>query len=182
MKRNAAVGRSRRVAGDRRRMGARRGRCAVGRCADGRRAANVDPLRTARRAAVQAWLEADGDAADRLHRYLEARVLNASAETPPPAIVVRAWIGTNGAVTRVEFASLGNPDADATLRQLLTAGPLAEPPPPDMLQPLRVRLRLAPNPDAAAAARFGGAPDVRARARTWFDIVITYDVIALAGR
>ncbi|MGK8196798.1 hypothetical protein [Burkholderia cepacia] len=29
---------------------------------------------------------------------------------------------------------------------------LAELPPPDMLQPLRVRLRLAPNPDAAAAA------------------------------
>ncbi|WP_446901466.1 YbaB/EbfC family DNA-binding protein [Burkholderia sp. YIM B11467] len=100
----------------------------------------------------QAWLEADGDAADRLHRYLETRVLNASADAPPPAIVVRAWIGANGAVTRVEFASLGDADADATLRQLLTAGPLAEPPPPDMLQPLRVRLRLAPNPDAAAAA------------------------------
>jgi hypothetical protein len=100
----------------------------------------------------QTWLEADGDAADRLHRHLEARVLNAGADAPPPAIVVRAWIGTNGAVTRVEFASLGDTDADATLRQLLTAGPLAEPPPPDMLQPLRVRLRLAPNPDAAAAA------------------------------
>ncbi|MBN3775431.1 YbaB/EbfC family DNA-binding protein, partial [Burkholderia sp. Se-20378] len=40
----------------------------------------------------QTWLEADGDAADRLHRYLEARVLNASAAAPPPAIVVRAWI------------------------------------------------------------------------------------------
>ncbi len=75
------------------------------------------------------------------------------AGAPPPAIVVRAWIGANGAVTRVEFASLGDPGADATLRQLLTAGgPLAEPPPPDMLQPLRVRLRLAPNPDVAAAA------------------------------
>ncbi|WP_321918958.1 hypothetical protein [Burkholderia cepacia] len=83
-------------------------------------------------------------------------MLNASAAAPLPAIVVRAWIGPNGAVTRVEFASLGDPDADATLWQLLTAGPLAEPPPPDMLQPLRVRvrvrLRLAPNPDAAAAA------------------------------
>ncbi|MBN3785261.1 YbaB/EbfC family DNA-binding protein, partial [Burkholderia sp. Ac-20345] len=70
----------------------------------------------------QTWLEGDGDAADRLHQYLEARVLNASADAPPPAIVVRAWIGANGAVTRVEFASLGDPGADATLRQLLTAG------------------------------------------------------------
>ncbi|WP_244105334.1 hypothetical protein [Burkholderia cepacia] len=85
-------------------------------------------------------------------------MLNASAAAPPPAIVVRAWIGPNGAVTRVDFASLGDPDADATLRQLLTAGPLAEPPPPDMLQPLRVRLRLAPNPDAAAAAIGIGRP------------------------
>ncbi|WP_414134977.1 YbaB/EbfC family DNA-binding protein [Burkholderia territorii] len=100
----------------------------------------------------QAWLEADGDAADRLHRYLEERVLNARADAPPPAIVVRAWIGANGAVTRVEFASLGSADADATLRQLLTASPLTEAPPPDMLQPLRVRLRLMPNPGAAANA------------------------------
>ncbi|WP_414136397.1 YbaB/EbfC family DNA-binding protein [Burkholderia territorii] len=100
----------------------------------------------------QAWLEADGDAADRLHRYLEERVLNARADAPPPAIVVRAWIGANGAVTRVEFASLGSADADATLRQLLTASPLTEAPPPDLLQPLRVRLRLMPNPGAAANA------------------------------
>src|SRR5689334_6227530 len=47
----------------------------------------------------QGWLEADGDAADRLHRSLEARVLNARADSPPPALVVRAWIGANGAVT-----------------------------------------------------------------------------------
>ncbi|WP_309138226.1 hypothetical protein [Burkholderia pyrrocinia] len=79
------------------------------------------------------------------------------AGAPPPAIVVRAWIGANGAVARVEFASPGDPDADATLRQLLTAGgPLAEPP-PDMLQPLRVRMRLAPNPDAAAVAAASAA-------------------------
>ncbi|WP_366918998.1 hypothetical protein [Burkholderia cepacia] len=49
-------------------------------------------------------------------------MLNAIAAAPLPAIVVRAWIGPNGAVTRVEFASLGDPDADATLPQLLTVG------------------------------------------------------------
>lgn len=55
-------------------------------------------------------------------------------------------------VTRVECVSLGDPGADATLRQLLMTGPLAEPR-PDMPQPLRVRPRLAPNPDTLAAAR-----------------------------
>ncbi|WP_260430501.1 hypothetical protein [Burkholderia cepacia] len=111
-------------------------------------------------------------------------MLNASAAAPLPAIVVRAWIGPNGAVTRVEFASLGDPDADATLRQLLTAGPLAELPPPDMLQPLRLRLRLAPNPDAPLPRRHRppACRDARAGMRAWPDIVITYDVIASAGR
>ncbi|AGK49131.1 hypothetical protein BTI_1865 [Burkholderia thailandensis MSMB121] len=96
----------------------------------------------------RARLEAEGEAADRLHRYLAARVANAGADAPMQSIVVRAWMDANGAVTRVEFASLGDPDADATLRQLLTATPLAEPPPPDMPQPLRVRLRFAPNPES----------------------------------
>jgi hypothetical protein len=100
----------------------------------------------------EAWLEADNDAADQLHRYLEDRILNAKADAPPPAIVIRAWIGASGSVTRVEFDSLGDAKADATLTQLLTEHPMSESPPPDMLQPLRVRLRLAPNPDAAVEA------------------------------
>lgn len=104
----------------------------------------------------QGWLEVDGDAADSLHAYLEDRVVHATADAPPPAIVVRAWIGADGTVTRVEFDTLGNASADAALRKLLTAaGPLTEPPPPDMRQPLRVRLRLTPNPDAEGAAKPG---------------------------
>lgn len=105
----------------------------------------------------QGWLEDDGPAADALHAYLEDRVVHATADAPPPAIVVRAWIGATGAVTRIEFDTLGDAKADAALRQLLTrAGPLTEPPPPDMRQPLRVRLRLMPNPDAdSGAARHG---------------------------
>ncbi|WP_440130165.1 YbaB/EbfC family DNA-binding protein [Trinickia symbiotica] len=99
-----------------------------------------------------AWLEADNDAADRLHQYLEERILNAQADAPPPAIVIRAWIGANGSITNVEFDSLGDAKADATLRQLLTQHPMSETPPPDMLQPLRVRLRLTPNPEAPADA------------------------------
>ncbi|KWF72267.1 hypothetical protein [Burkholderia pseudomultivorans] len=106
----------------------------------------------------QEWLEGDGPAADTLHAYLEDRVVHATADAPPPAIVVRAWIGATGTVARVEFDSLGNANADAALRQLLTgAGPLTEPPPPDMRQPLRVRLRLMPNPDADNGAAKPGS-------------------------
>ncbi|HEY3598842.1 MAG TPA: YbaB/EbfC family DNA-binding protein [Paraburkholderia sp.] len=95
----------------------------------------------------QAWLEADDDAANQLHAFLEDRILHPKGDAPPSAIVIRAWVGADGAVTTVAFDSLGDPKADAILRSLLTARPITEPPPPDMRQPLRVRLRLEANPD-----------------------------------
>jgi len=42
----------------------------------------------------------------------------------------------------VAFHSLGNAQADADLRQLLTAQPLSEPPPRDMRQPMVLQLTL----------------------------------------
>lgn len=105
----------------------------------------------------QTSLEADNDASKQLHQYLEERIGNATADAPPPAIVVRAWIGESGAVSKLQFDSLGNDAADAALRTLLIEHVLPEPPPADMLQPLRVRLRLVANPEAgpegASAAR-----------------------------
>ncbi|WP_233839105.1 YbaB/EbfC family DNA-binding protein [Paraburkholderia sp. ZP32-5] len=98
----------------------------------------------------QAELASDDDTANQFYSFLENRVLHAKGDAPPPEIVVRAWIGADGAVTRVDFDSLGDAQADATLRQLLTAHPMTEPPPADMLQPLRVRLHLEANPDADA--------------------------------
>jgi hypothetical protein len=96
----------------------------------------------------QAWLEADNDAADALHTYLEQRHKNAQGDASLKSVVVRAWFGADGTVTRVAFDSLGDPKADANLQQLLTARPMTEPPPPDMRQPLRLRLQLKENPDA----------------------------------
>jgi hypothetical protein len=94
----------------------------------------------------QAWLEADDDAANQLHRFLEDRVMNAKGTQPPAAVVIRAWIAADGTVSRVEFNSLGDPAADAILRRLLTQHPISEPPPADMPQPLRVRLHIEANP------------------------------------
>src|ERR1700754_4525542 len=80
----------------------------------------------------QAWLEDDGDAADQLHEYLRDRIIHAKDDAPPEAVVIRAWIAADGTVSQVAFDSLGDPKADAILRQLLTAHPMTEPPPPDM--------------------------------------------------
>ncbi|MBI0329154.1 YbaB/EbfC family DNA-binding protein [Burkholderia plantarii] len=99
----------------------------------------------------QTALAIDGDTATRIEQTLGDRVGAApDAAAVLPAVAVRAWIGDDGALTRLEFESLGDAQADAALRRLLTGVRLA-PPPADMLQPLRVRLQLAPNPDAADA-------------------------------
>lgn len=94
----------------------------------------------------QGWLEHDDESTKQLHRYIDERVRNADAYALPPTIAIRAWIGANGAVTKVEFDSLGDENADASLRKLLTSHALPEPPPADMLQPLHVRVGVVPNP------------------------------------
>lgn len=83
----------------------------------------------------------DDDIAYRLHKYLEDRAVSAT-DTPLEPLLIKVWIGPEGAVTRLDFSSLGAPQADADLRQILTAAPLSEPPPPDMRQPLMLRLNL----------------------------------------
>lgn len=89
----------------------------------------------------QAWLMGDDEVAYRLHKFLEDRVVS-QTDKPPGPLMVKVWIDANGQVSRVDFSSLGQPQADADLRRLLTANPLSEPPPPEMRQPLMLRLNL----------------------------------------
>jgi len=89
----------------------------------------------------QAWLMGDDDVAYRLHKFLEDRAVSAT-DAPPGPLLVKVWIGPEGRVTRLDFPSLGAPQADADLRQVLTTAPLSELPPPDMRQPLVLRLNL----------------------------------------
>lgn len=98
----------------------------------------------------QSWIEASDPNADRFHQYLDARMGEAGAiHLPLSTILVRVWIAPDGQATRVLFDSLGDAQADATLRGLLTEHPLPGPPPSDMRQPLRIRLHIQPNPGAA---------------------------------
>lgn len=89
----------------------------------------------------QAWLMGDDDVAFRFHQFLEGRAVSAT-DTPPGPLLIKVWIGSEGQVTRLDFASLGAEEANADLRHLLTATPLSEPPPSDMRQPLMLRLNL----------------------------------------
>jgi hypothetical protein len=91
-----------------------------------------------------AWLDDGSDpATSKLHRYLEHGTADSGAATSPAASdVVRIWIAPDGHITEVSFNSLGDQQADAELRQILTQRPIGEPPPADMPQPLVLRLRL----------------------------------------
>lgn len=86
------------------------------------------------------WMGGDGEAAGRLHAFLENRLVAGSEA--PEAVVVKAWINGDGTVQRIEFPSLGDVRADADLRTLLTQGSVGEAPPRDMLQPLHLKLSL----------------------------------------
>lgn len=90
----------------------------------------------------QVWLMGDDDVAYRFHKFLEDRAVG-GLDAPLPPLQVKVWIDADGRVGRVEFLSLGDAQADADLRQLLTQKSLSEPPPPDMRQPLMLRLNLS---------------------------------------
>jgi hypothetical protein len=91
---------------------------------------------------LQTRLADDQDAAaTRLHAFLDAQAA-ATPDADPPAPVVRLWIDRHGVVSRVEFASLGDAQADRNLRQLMMLRPFGAPP-RDMRQPLILRLTLA---------------------------------------
>lgn len=90
----------------------------------------------------EAWLsDPASDAAARLQAWMQARSLQDGQPVPPP-LIVRVWVAPSGQVQRVEFASLGQAQADADLRALMTARALPAAPPPDMRQPMMLELTL----------------------------------------
>lgn len=96
----------------------------------------------------QAWLsDGSSDLVVRLHVWLEHRDTNDRLMGTSMPVITRVWISDQGWVERVEFESLGDPQADADLRALLSRKPLSAPPPADMRQPLVLQLRL----DAASS-------------------------------
>jgi hypothetical protein len=66
----------------------------------------------------------------------------------PLTFVARTWISPGGKIQRLEFDGLEDQEVAAKLRALLTRGDVGAPP-PDMLQPLRLRLALQPKAQPA---------------------------------
>jgi hypothetical protein len=90
------------------------------------------------RGQLEQKLEADDDRA----RHLQEFLVNRGRSTATPlALTVRAWVMPDGKLQRVELDGIDDATVSAGLRDLLIAGSVGTPP-PDMLQPLHLRLSL----------------------------------------
>lgn len=81
--------------------------------------------------------------ATRLQKNIEDSLTNdADARRKAYSVVAKIWVDGRGRIERAELAgSTGNQDMDAVLERNLNAlPPLAEAPPPDMPQPIRLRI------------------------------------------
>lgn len=86
------------------------------------------------------WMGADDEVGNRFRTYL--RDHRGKEDGPPQTLEVRAWLNPDGSIEKVTFPPLSNAQANNDLRTLLTRGNVGEAPPPEMLQPLRMRLTL----------------------------------------
>ena len=95
--------------------------------------------------AITAWLNVEQPPAPRVRAVIEAT--RPGPDQPGPPLVVKIWVGRDGAIIRVEFVSLGDAQADQDLHDLLVQGRLP-PPPRRMKLSLRLALQLVPHPAA----------------------------------
>lgn len=84
-------------------------------------------------------LAADDAATRQFQDFVAKREGGARALT----LVIRTWVLPNGNVERIEFDGLDDNDVAVNLRALLARGAVGAPP-PDMLQPLHLRVSLRP--------------------------------------
>lgn len=101
-------------------------------------------------AAPAAWLAFAADLQNRLQERLAMNdeatrrfheFMNQNNKSSPASAIVRAWVAQNGKLERIEFDGIDDPAVAVNLRALL-AGTNVSAPPPDMLQPLRLRIGL----------------------------------------
>jgi hypothetical protein len=90
---------------------------------------------------LEEWVKAETPTAQRFRDW--GRASKGQPGGPPDSVVVRVWANPDGSISRVAFPSFDNAQADADFRALLLSGNLGQAPPPDMLQPVNLRIVLA---------------------------------------
>ncbi|HEY4078187.1 MAG TPA: hypothetical protein VGM26_14755 [Rhizomicrobium sp.] len=95
---------------------------------------------------ITAWLNGDATPGPRLRETVFAHA--AQLGQAPQPLLLSLWIGTDGAVTRVEFRPLGDEQSDKDLRTLLLGHRLTRPP-KNILMPMRLKIQFAPPKKAA---------------------------------
>lgn len=90
---------------------------------------------------VKTWLEEDGSSASSLR--LQLHQTRPAPDQPTPPLELKLWIEADGVVSRVEAASPAKETVSADLQSSVQGRRLA-PPPPGMLQPLRLAVQLEP--------------------------------------
>lgn len=111
-------------------------------------------------AVIGTWLQAEDEAGQRLRAYLD--LMRPAPDQPGPPLVLKVWVDPGGAVSRVDFTPFAHPEPNADLRTLVVGRRLAEPPPRDMLLPLRLAVQVEP-PEPGSAGDISASAGTRAR-------------------
>lgn len=93
---------------------------------------------------ITGWLREESETGVRLRAYLEGTREAEGQPTPP--LMLRLWIGADGAVTRVEFTPFAHDEANNDIRSLVVGRKLPSAPPADMRQPMLLGVQLDARP------------------------------------
>lgn len=99
-------------------------------------------------ATITTWLQADSEAAQRVRAYLHST--RPAADRPTPPLQIKVWVDADGTVPRIDFTPFAHADANGDLRALIVGRQLPGPPPPTMLQPIRIVVQIDPVPAPAS--------------------------------
>ena len=99
---------------------------------------------------VTGWLREESETGVRLRTYLEGTREAEDRATPP--LMLRLWIGADGAVTRIDFTPFAHDQANADVRSLIVGRKLPSAPPVDMRQPMVLGVQLDARPTEPATA------------------------------
>lgn len=97
---------------------------------------------------VTGWLREESETGVRLRTHLESTREAKGQPTKP--LMLRLWIGADGAVTRVEFTPFAHDQANADVRSLIVGRKLPSAPPVDMRQPMLLGVQLDARPPEPA--------------------------------